>query len=85
MRNDSRSAQEISETNRRSALKRWAKTVDRQAATDAAREGFNVAKFEKEADPDGALDPDERARRAEVLRHAYMQDLNKRRHRKGKQ
>lgn len=81
---DRRTAEEISETNRANALKRWAKTIDRQAETYAARQAF-IAKFEEEADPLGVLPAYERARRGKVLRHAYMRDLSKRRHRKGEQ
>ena len=45
------------------AAERWARTADRTAATAPARRGL-AAKFEREADPDGVLPPDERARRA---------------------
>jgi hypothetical protein len=34
-----------------------------------------MAKFEREVDPDGSLDPHERAVRAEHLRKAYFQRL----------
>jgi len=34
-----------------------------------------VAKFEREVDPDGVLDPVDRARRAEHLRQAYYARL----------
>jgi hypothetical protein len=53
------------------AAERWGRTVDRQAATEPARRGMR-AKFEREADPDGVLSPDERARRADQLLHAHM-------------
>ena len=44
----------------------WANTTDRTART---------ARFEKQADPDGILPPEERARRAEHLRKAHMAKL----------
>jgi hypothetical protein len=43
--------------------------------TGPARRGF-LAKFEREADPDGNLDPVERARRADVLLRLHMARLN---------
>ena len=48
----------------------WARTVDRTARTAPARAAL-LARFEREADPDGLLPPDERARRAGHLRKAY--------------
>jgi hypothetical protein len=42
--------------------------------TAPARAAFR-SKFEREADPDGTLPPDERARRADCLRRAHMQRL----------
>jgi hypothetical protein len=39
--------------------------------TAAARAGF-LARFEREVDPDSALDPTERRRRAEHARRAYF-------------
>ena len=53
------------------AAERWARTTDRTAATAPARRGL-AAKFEREADPDGVLPPDERARRADLLMRAHM-------------
>lgn len=53
------------------AAERWGRTPDRNAATTPAREGLR-AKFEREADPDGALTPSERARRADSLMRAHM-------------
>lgn len=53
------------------SAERWARTVDRSAATEPARRGLR-AKFELEADPDGTLDPAERARRADALLTAHM-------------
>jgi hypothetical protein len=53
------------------AAERWGRTVDRCAATAPARRGMR-AKFEREADPDGVLAADERARRADQLHYAHM-------------
>lgn len=52
----------------------WANTPDRTSRTAPARAAM-LAKFELEVDPDGALDPAERARRAEHKRKAYFQRL----------
>jgi hypothetical protein len=53
------------------AAERWGRTADRGAATEPARKGLR-AKFEREADPDGTLSPQERARRADQLMHSHM-------------
>lgn len=53
------------------AAERWARTSDRTEATAPARRGL-TAKFEREADPDGVLPPEERARRADLLMRAHM-------------
>ena len=42
--------------------------------TAPAREAF-LSRFEREVDPDGALDPAERAKRAEHARKAYFAGL----------
>jgi len=47
---------------------------DPKAITGKARAGF-LAKFEREADPDGVLSPEERRRRAEHLRSAHFARL----------
>lgn len=52
----------------------WARTSDRTARTEPARAAL-MAKFETEVDPDGKLNPAERAIRAEHLRKAYFQRL----------
>lgn len=52
----------------------WAHTEDRSARTAPARAAL-MARFEREADPEGTLLPAERARRAEHLRRAYFQRL----------
>ena len=53
---------------------RWGRTVDRAAATAPGRRAF-IEKFEREADPDGTLDPAVRAKLAENLRRAHYQRL----------
>lgn len=53
---------------------RWAKETDRTAATRPALEGMR-AKFEREVDPEGVLDPVERATRAESARKAHFKRL----------
>lgn len=53
---------------------RWAHQPDRTAATTPARDAF-AARFENEVDPDRALSPTERARRAESARRAYFTRL----------
>ena len=49
----------------------WANTADRSARTAPGRAAFND-RFEREVDPDGVLDPAERAKRAEHARKAYF-------------
>ena len=52
----------------------WARTPDRAARTAPARAAAD-ARFEREVDPTGVLDPAERARRAEHLRRAHYQRM----------
>ncbi|RZU16418.1 hypothetical protein EV645_3983 [Kribbella rubisoli] len=52
------------------ALESWATTVDRTARTRPARQGLE-AKFEREVDPEGLMDPQTRARAVEAKRKAY--------------
>jgi hypothetical protein len=52
----------------------WARTPDPSVRTANARRAF-ADRFEREADPDGTLPPDERARRAEHLRRAHYKRL----------
>jgi hypothetical protein len=42
--------------------------------TGPARQAF-LSRFEKQVDPDGQLDPDERARRAAFARRRYFTEL----------
>ena len=49
-------------------------THDPKETTKAARTAF-MARFEREVDPEGALPPEERARRAEAARKAYFAQL----------
>lgn len=53
---------------------RWANTIDRTAATAKARQAF-ADRFERDVDPDGTLDPLERAKRAANARRAHFQRL----------
>lgn len=50
---------------------RWAKADDRKAGTAAARAALRL-RFEREVDPDGVLDPAERAKRAKNAHEAHM-------------
>ena len=52
----------------------WANTADRQARTAPATRAA-LDRFERQVDPDGTLDPAERAKRAENARKAYFQQL----------
>lgn len=52
----------------------WSNTEDRSARTAPARRAMDK-KFEEQVDPDGLLDPAERAKRAESARKAYYQGL----------
>ncbi|MDI3315904.1 MAG: hypothetical protein QJR12_16990 [Mycobacterium sp.] len=53
---------------------RWSRCEDRAAATAPARAAFND-RWERQVDPDGVLDPHERAIRAEHARKAYFTAL----------
>ena len=53
---------------------RWSQTEDPTAATAPARRAF-LDRFERQVDPDGRLDPQERTRRAEHARKAHMARL----------
>jgi hypothetical protein len=53
------------------AAERWGRTPDRVAATVPARAGLR-AKFAREIDPDGTLDPAEVDRGVEQLLRAHM-------------
>lgn len=54
---------------------RWANETDRSAATAPARAAL-VERFAREVDPDGQLDPAERATRAAHALQAYMLRLS---------
>jgi hypothetical protein len=49
----------------------WANTVDRTARTAPAT-AASMARFEKQVDPDGVMDPQTRAKAAENARRAYF-------------
>lgn len=53
----------------------WANTADRSARTAAARRAA-LRRFERQVDPDGTLDPQDRQRRAEHARKAHMLKLS---------
>jgi hypothetical protein len=65
---------EASLRGRIAALERWARTDDRAAATAPARAGL-TARFERDVDPTGELDPAERARRVAAKRKAHFARL----------
>lgn len=58
----------------------WAKTEDRNKRTAPGRAAAD-ARFERQVDPDGVLDPVERAKRAESARKAYFTELALKSHR----
>jgi hypothetical protein len=53
---------------------RWAMEPDRKAAVKPANDGW-VARFERQVDPDNALEPGERRRRAQSAMKAHMNSL----------
>ncbi|TDE34179.1 hypothetical protein [Actinomadura sp. 6K520] len=55
----------------------WSKTRDRKRRTKPGRDAF-LARFEREVDPEGVLPLEERRRRAELAKRAYMLRLAKR-------
>jgi hypothetical protein len=63
-----------SQRGRIGAYVQWSRTPDKAAHTAPARAAF-LSRFEAEVDPDGTLDPVERARRAEYARKAYFARL----------
>lgn len=68
-----RSPAEISLHGKLAALSRWSRE-DAVAGTAAARKA-SLDRFERQVDPDGQLDPVERAKRAERARKAYFTGL----------
>lgn len=56
------------------ASERWSRTADPSAATAPARRAF-LDRFERQVDPEGVLDPLDRARRAAHARKAYFARL----------
>jgi hypothetical protein len=59
---------------RLAAHESWANTADPSARTAPARRAL-LDRFERQVDPDGALSPTERARRAGHARKAYFARL----------
>jgi hypothetical protein len=68
------SPEQKSQRSRIGAYVQRSRTPDKAAHTEPARRAF-LAKFEAEVDPDGTLDPVERAQRAEYARKAYFARL----------
>lgn len=66
-------AAQRSQRARVAALARHSRT-DGSTATQAAREAF-LSRFERQVDPDGVLDPVERARRADLAKRAHFQSM----------
>lgn len=60
---------------------RWSRE-DGATGTQPARTAF-LERFERRVDPDGLLDPQERARRAESAKREHFQRMAYARHRKG--
>lgn len=52
----------------------WANTPDRSARTEPARRGLQES-WERKADPDRVLTPQERAKRVENLKRAHFQRM----------
>lgn len=73
------STAEASLRGRLAAHSRWATVEDRRAATAKARKAF-LDRFERQVDPDGVLEPAERARRAESARKAHFTRMALARH-----
>jgi hypothetical protein len=59
---------------RLAAYESWAKTTDRSARTAPARRAM-LERFERQVDPNNALTPAERAKRAEYARKAHFSRL----------
>jgi hypothetical protein len=68
------SASERRQRARLAAHTSWARTEDPSERTRAGRVAF-LDRFEREVDPDGALSPEDRKRRAEHARKAYFAGL----------
>lgn len=64
-------AEQRSLAGKTAAYTSWAHTEDRLARTAPGTKAF-LDSFERKVDPDGRLDPADRARRAESLRKAHM-------------
>lgn len=61
---------------------RWATCEDRRAATAPGHKAF-MDRFERQVDPDGALPPMERAKRAKNAKAAHFAAMALKRRRKG--
>lgn len=58
------------------SLTYWSTVPNRTAATQPLRDGF-VRKLERQVDPDGVLEPQERARRVEMARRAHLANASR--------
>lgn len=58
------------------SLTYWSRVPNRTAATQPLRDGF-VRKLELQVDPDGVLEPQERARRVEMARRAHLANASR--------
>jgi hypothetical protein len=56
------------------AFAQWARTEDWSARTKPARDAF-MSRFEAEVDPEGRLDPELRAKRAQAAMRSHMRRL----------
>lgn len=74
---DTTTPTDLSQAGTAMARARWARVADRAKATEPARDAFD-ARFYREADADGVVDPAERAYRAQQARRAYFTELSRR-------
>ena len=58
------------------SLTYWSQVRDRSAAMKPLRDGF-IRKLEQQVDPDGVLDPQERARRVDMGRRAHLANASR--------
>lgn len=58
------------------SLTYWSQVRDRSAAMKPLRDGF-LRKLEQQVDPDGTLDPVERAKRVEMARRAHLANASR--------
>jgi hypothetical protein len=66
--------QDRQQTGRIGGFVSWANTPDRKARTAPGRAAA-LARFEKQVDPDGTMDPKERALRADAAKSAFFAQM----------